>query len=369
MPHPKDSLPAAMKSVNEILPDILDTGALLTMTIDELEAEARTKKIPLPKRDKYSVDERREILIAQLASWIPELTPAQKRAQEIQHDFANAAASGEQLGFPYAPMQPEMARVSPFFVMSKKDMSKRPYIQGAVFQKGAHGTLSYSGPKLSTYDEDMLIAVLSLLREAENRDARVTGRARVTTYKGSLKKILTRAGYPIGGGGYKAALQSLVYLHGAVIKITTKRGAWSMDNILTHSDGSAGDECTIVVNDYFYEAFVPQAGDYIALFDVDKRKNLSPIGKALFRIVTAQSDEGPGTPCYKNRYEALANLMNLNPELPDKEMRRHIRRAIEENIKCKVIAQNSQLFKNGLVVLYHHAEMKKRKANNLLENK
>lgn len=366
MPHPKDSLP---QSVNEILPAILDTGALMTMTIDELEAEARAHKLPIPKRDKYTESQRREFLLAALTSWIPEPTPAQQRGREIREKVAASVGLGEQLWLPCAPVPPDLCRLSPFFVMAKAEMKERPFIKSMVFSKGGFGELTYTGPRLSTYEEDVFIAILSLINEAANRDAAEPGRERFITYKGNKSKILTRAGFKSGkgGSGYKFLQSALEYLHAAVVIIKTRDGKKDIANLLTHTQISK-DTFKITLNEYFYETFI-SGGNFLALIDVDKRNQLTPTGKALYRFVSAQSDHVQEKYCFKGHFITLAEIMNLNPELPLRKKRATVKEAIAALVKNNILTKESRLFSNDQVVLYKHPETAKRRIRKIdIEN-
>ena len=65
-----------------------------------------------------------------------------------------------------------------------------------VIAKSAWGDVTYSGPKLSTFEEDLLLAVLALLKTVSPEDN--AGRP-TWTYRGPLRPILTALGYKTTG--------------------------------------------------------------------------------------------------------------------------------------------------------------------------
>lgn len=88
---------------------------------------------------------------------------------QAQEAHAVITKTPQQLWFPMAPLPTDMCRVSPFFPLAKRDLTERSYIKDMVITDGAWGRIKYSGSQLSTYEEDILMAVLSLLDGAENK--------------------------------------------------------------------------------------------------------------------------------------------------------------------------------------------------------
>jgi hypothetical protein len=91
-------------------------------------------------------------------------------AGEIQKEIApDGKLAPEQMWTPIAPMPTDMCRVSPFFPMARQKLGDRPFIRDMVITSSSWGEIKYTGPKLSTYEEDVLMALLSILDQASHR--------------------------------------------------------------------------------------------------------------------------------------------------------------------------------------------------------
>ncbi len=262
-------------------------------------------------------------------------------ATEIRAEIAPAGVLPPEQGWlNFAPMPTDLCRVSPFFPMAQKQMDRREYIRGMTIASTAWGEITYTGPKLSTYEEDVLLAVLALLKtvqpEGDNRQT--------WTYSGPLRPILTAMGYQTTGKrNYERVKGALELLMGAVVKIQTKKGKWAMSTMLTWA---AGDDKTsdlsVTVNPYFAEMY---AAGSVNLLDLATRAQLSrPVSKALHRFATSHRGE------WRGHFLTLAAAINLGMEHPQKELRRQIKQAMTELRKVGVLATRSK-FAGDVVTL------------------
>lgn len=262
-------------------------------------------------------------------------------AAEVHAEIAPAGKLPPEQGWmSFAPMPTDMCRVSPFFPMNPRQMEKREYIDGMVIASNAWGDVKYSGPKLSTFEEDVLLAVLALLKAVEP-----TGEDEPAwTYDGALRPILVAMGIKrTGGDNYRRVRDALRRLAGAVVEIRTKRGRWTMSSMISWAGGDEkSNDLTVTVNPYFAEMY---AAGSVNLLDLAKRAELSrPVSKALHRFATSHRGD------WRGHFLTLAAAINLDMDQPPKQLRRLIRQGMTELRKVGVLTTKSK-FAGDVVTL------------------
>jgi hypothetical protein len=272
--------------------------------------------------------------------------PLEEHAKQVAAEIHEAVAPDrklppEQGWLNFAPMPTDMCRVSPFFPMNPRQMEKREYLEGMVIAKNAWGEVTYTGPKLSTFEEDVILAVLALLKtvEPEDDDGKPTW-----TYKGPLRPILTVMGYKTTGkNDYERVKDALKRLTVAGVCIQTNRGKWAMSTMLTWAGGDDKNKnLTVTVNPYFAEMY---AAGIVNLLDLAKRAELSrPVSKALHRFATSHRGD------WRGHFLTLAAAINLDLERPQFELRRQVKQAMAELRKVGVLAARSK-FSADIVTL------------------
>lgn len=250
----------------------------------------------------------------------------------------------------FAPMPSDLCRVSPFFPMNPRQMEKREYIRGMVIASNAWGEVTYTGPKLSTFEEDVLLAVLALLKSVDPKET--DGRP-AWTYAGPLRPILVALGHKTTGKrNYERVKSAIELLTGAVVKLQTKRGRWAISSIMAGADGNDTDATVAVtVNAYFAEMYAAGA---VNMLDLAKRAELSrPVSKALHRFATSHRDT------WRGHFLTLAAAINLDLERPHFELRRQIKQAMTELRKVGVLSQKSKFSAADVVTLVPAASLGK----------
>ena len=256
--------------------------------------------------------------------------------------------SPQQQWIPCAPMPTEMCRVSPFFPLGQKQMKERPFIRDTIITSNSWGEIKYTGPKLSTYEEDVLLAVLILLDGEKNRFFdKVDGRP-TYTYRGPLLPVVrllgcTRKSY--GQRDYTRVIDALhlmteasvaLTVHGRTARGKQKERTINITNMLVRAKwDKKRKKLTVTVNPYFYEMY---ANGPLTLIDVAGRAKLkSPVAKALLRFVQShwQQEQKP------THFLTLAKALNLNLEQPPQEIRRLFKRAITELINRELLTDQS----------------------------
>lgn len=268
---------------------------------------------------------------------------ARQVAQEIHKAIAPAGKLPPEQGWlSFAPMPSDLCRVSPFFPMGKNEMAARDVlIRGMVIASNAWGEIKYSGPKLSVFEEDVLLAILALLKTVEPgaSDGKTTW-----TYAGPLRPILTMMGYQTTGKrNYERIKSALELLAMAVVRIQTKRGKWELANIITRAGGDdKGATVAVTVNAYFAEMYAAGA---VNMLDLATRAKLArPVSKALHRFATSHREP------WRGHFLTLAAAINLDMEQPQKQIRRQIKQAMTELRKVGVLSARSK-FAGDVVTL------------------
>ena len=276
-------------------------------------------------------------------SGLPVEDHARQVAQEMHKEIAPASKLPPEQGWlSFAPMPSDLCRVSPFFPMGKNEMAARDVlIRGMVIASNAWGEIKYSGPKLSVFEEDVLLAILALLKtvEPDASDGKTTW-----TYAGPLRPILTMMGYQTTGKrNYERIKSALELLAMAVVRIQTKRGKWELANIITRAGGDdKGATVAVTVNAYFAEMYAAGA---VNLLDLAMRAKLArPVSKALHRFATSHREP------WRGHFLTLAAAINLDMEQPQKQIRRQIKQAMTELRKVGVLSARSK-FSGDVVTL------------------
>lgn len=277
--------------------------------------------------------------------------------QQADDALALIAPEGEvtprQAYFAYAPMPTDLCRVSPFFPMSKNDMAKRDYIEDMPITTSSWGGITYTGPRLSTYEEDVLLAVLALLNNrAENKYVTVLDGVPTYTYIGSLRPILKMMGYDkTGANDYKRILLALKRMQATSIEMqirknTTRKKSVLKKTIMNNMIPNAvwdheTKELSVTINPYFYELYLKGTCTLINMQTRSKLK--SPVAKSLMRFVESHAGDH-----WQGHIYTLADSLNMDRDQPTKEIRRTLNNSIASLIKNGVLMEGSQV--NGDLV-------------------
>lgn len=301
---------------------------------------------------------------AWLASWRSRRNvseEAKEQAQKIQNEVATAIKSAppEQVslaqwcGFPT-----DMTRCSPFFPMNVKELGHREFLQDFLITSANWGEIHYTGPKLSTYDEDTLMCLLAILDKASQyrKLSEVEGE-KTYTYNGPTLPLLRLLGYNRPGKKeYKRIIVSLKMLMSAVIELSISAGKTKsgkkrqpryiqLSNMLSNVQwNDETKELTATVNPFFYETYI--AGR-VTLIDIVKRLNLKGvISKALYRFIQSQRDG-----IFTGHFLTLADALNMDREQPSKKKRQLLKAAIAELIRKGVLLKKSRFLDSDIVRL------------------
>jgi hypothetical protein len=244
--------------------------------------------------------------------------------------------------------------------MNVKDLKDRPFMKNLVITAAHWGEITYSGPKLSTYEEDSLLVLLACLEGVSKHRSETTDKdgRKTYTYRGPALPLLRALGYKKPNNkDYRRLTDSLKLLTVAGVDLRVSSGQknggkkeprfTSMSAMLANvSWDNEKKVLSATINPFFYEAYL--AGT-VTLMDVAKRMALSgTIARSLYRFVQSHRDN----PVFSGHYLTLAQVLNMDTEQPGRKLRELLKRAISELIKKGVLTKKSRFVSQDIVVLH-----------------
>lgn len=271
---------------------------------------------------------------------------AKQVAREV-HDHVRQ--SQEQLRLPGLPMPTDLCRISPFFPLNRNQLKDRPFIQERVVTRNAWGTITFTGLKLSTYEEDVLLAVLAILDDAHQReDAEHEGEP-TYSYTGSARPLLQLMGYSSPNKAeYARLISSLKILSACSLELETSKGdLYVVGGIVSGVHWEPRKRrIKITINPFFRQMY---AAGRVTILDAIKRIAIkSPTGKAMLRFL--ESHKGRE---WRGHFMTLAKSLNLDMEAEQKEIKRRIKSALTE-LKREKILHNRSRFHGDVVTIAEH---------------
>lgn len=329
-----------------------------------------------------------------LASWRSKrdmVEEAKSQGEEIRREVATSLPEQGTLaqwcGFPT-----DMTRCSPFFPMNPKELGERRFLRNYLITSANWGEIKYTGPQLSTYEEDIILVLLAILdvkskyRErceviesiTQNGETKIFVESEGSvpsdmrdivnpklslTYRGPALPLLRLLGYQKPGkDAYKRLIAALELMTVAGVKLAistgqTKSGKQRAPRITQMSAMLAGvlwDDkkkiLTATINPFFYETYL--AGR-VTLMDVAKRMQLKgAITKALYRFIQSQRQN----PVFAGHFLTLADALNMDREQPAKKTRQLLKTAINGLIRHGVLIKKSGFVAQDIIKLNRTVE-------------
>jgi hypothetical protein len=240
-----------------------------------------------------------------------------------------------------------MARTSPFFPMSDREKKNRPH--ETLRWKTSWGSIEVAGPRLSIFDEDVLLAILALLKSTQKKEETTTEDGHQTyTVRTSGYALCKYLGTPPGKNTY-------LFIEGAIDRMTAtkvrlditensngkKNAVFSMAGTILSGwswDRKTG-ELTVTLNPYFYETFKDGLLTYL---DLTLRRRLQgDISKALLRFYESHQSN-PAM-----HMLTIAQAINLR-DMPPFRLKARLKNAFHE-LKQIGYLKTSRIEKNGTV--------------------
>ena len=260
-----------------------------------------------------------------------------KAKEAIEQHILKITGKPEQLKLAFMPTT--MARTSPFFPISKQEMKNRTLYQDFVIEN-RWGRITISGPKLSIYDETVLLALLVLAK-----------RHKTDKFQTSCAELCEVMGITRGKNQYAAISATLDRLTAASINTELfKPGSdkkevarWIKGTILSNVDFEADSASfEVALNQYFLGLY---AANLTTSLDVIARSQLkSDIAKALYRFIQTHK---PGPVPFGLLTLCLG--INVDIEQPLFKIRQQIRKALAELKNHGHIKKGSRIDRNDNV--------------------
>lgn len=237
--------------------------------------------------------------------------------EEIEAHVLQVTGKPQQLKLAFMPTS--MARTSPFFPMGKQEMKDRPLYQKFTIEN-RWGRITISGPKLSIYDESVLLSLLVLAKRHKSE-----------RFQTSYSELCDLMNVARGPNPYHAISDSLKRLAGAIVDTelydsdVSKKVIESVTGVMvTHvRQQEKTSTVDVEISPYFLTLY---GVNLTTSLDVVERSKLKgDTSKALYRFIQTHK---PGPVPFG--LLTLCHGINLNTEQPLSEIRRQVKTAIAE---------------------------------------
>lgn len=239
--------------------------------------------------------------------------------EDIENHILKVTGKPQQLKLAFMPST--MARTSPFFPMSKQEMKDRPVYQDLIIEN-AWGRITISGPKLSIYDESVLLALLVLAKKHKADD-----------FKTNFSKMCDMMKIGRGKSPYAAIAAALKRLVKATLDTELFKADSSKKEVVRSIIGHIINEADmeteegkirVRLNPSFLTIY---AANLTTGLDVEVRAKLKgDTSKALYRFLKTHNLGKEG----KFHLLTLARAINLNVDRPVFEVRKQLKSALSE---------------------------------------
>lgn len=265
---------------------------------------------------------------------MPIESQARQVAQEIHNEIAPAGKLPPEQGWlSFAPVPSDLCRVSPFFPMSKAEISKRPFIEDLTIAKSAWGELRYTGPKLDTFTEDVFLAVLALVDDpAERARVEVDGLP-TTAWTGPVGQIMALMGLNSDGvANYARVRRAFKHMRSTTFEMQLKSGRVDGCGLLAgYSLDPKTKRATVTVDPVFHALY---SRGSVTKLDVERRAKLpGAVAKCVYRFLMSHKAD-----TWKGHWVTLARAINMPMDRPDKLLRHAIRSALASLVKAGVLS-------------------------------
>ena len=240
-----------------------------------------------------------------------------------------------------------MARTSPFFPMSDREKKDRPH--ETLRWKTSWGNIEVAGPRLSIFDEDVLLAILALLKGTQKKEETTTEEGHQTyTIRTSGYALCKYLGTPVGKNTYLSIEGAIDRMTATKVRLDItensngkKNAVFSMAGTILSGwtwDRKSG-ELSVTLNPYFYETFKDGLLTYL---DLTLRRRLQgDISKALLRFYESHQSN-PAM-----HMLTIAQAINLR-DMPPFRLKARLKNAFHELKKIGYL-KTSRIEKNGRV--------------------
>ena len=280
------------------------------------------KLLPSLPREEHKAFQEWFIAYQDFTTWDEFKSKGYRHVMEVKDDIEkhilDVTGKPQQLKLAFMPTT--IARTSPFFPMSKAEMKNRPLYQDFVIEN-RWGRITISGPRLSIYDESVLLTLLVLAKKHKSDHIQT-----------SFSEMCETMGVARGANTYAAISASLKRFRQAVIDTELYKKDSEKKEVARLIGGaivSSVDQETesgkikVTLNPYFLALY---GANLTTSLDVGERAKLKgDTTKALYRFIQTHK---PGSVPFG--LLTLCHGINLNTEQPLFEIRKQIRPALTE---------------------------------------
>lgn len=248
---------------------------------------------------------------------------AKQVAAEIQKVVApKGRLPEERRWITFAPVPSDLCRVSPFFPMSKSEISKRPFVEDLVIAKSSWGELRYTGPKLDTFTEDVFLAVLALVDDPGERKRVEVDGLPTTAWTGAVGQILALMGLTDGAANYARVRRAFKHMRATTFEIQLKAGRIEGCGLLAgYGFNLKTKQATVTVDPVFHGLYSRAS---VTKLDVERRSKLpGAVAKCVYRFAMSHRSDR-----WEGHWVTLARAINLPMDRPDKKLRHALRTAL-----------------------------------------
>lgn len=251
------------------------------------------------------------------------------------------------------PFPVELTRCSPFFPLAKQAMGKRDFMQGELIASTGWGEVRYTGPRLSVFEEDVLLAVLFLVsKPSEYRRREQRGDRFTWAWSGPAFPLLKLMGYERASKrDYKRLIDALSLLMSAVVELSVSDGRTKsgrkrppryilLEHLLERGRWLEEEKVLEVTPNPLL-----LGRSRFSLLDVEERLALKgQVAKALYRFIRGQE-------VWSGSLMTLAEVLHMDTAQPKFTLRRQLAEAIAELKKHGIVTAAGSFIKGDVVKL------------------
>lgn len=242
--------------------------------------------------------------------------PAEIARKDIEQHITKTTGNPKQLQLSFMPTS--MGRTSPFFVMNKKDMTVRTMYQDFVIEN-PWGKITVSGPRLSIFDESVLLALLALAKKHKS-----------VVFSTSYSEICEQMDVSRGGGQYISIRDSISRLRKTSTETLLTKGKQKEEvksfagSILNQVDQDfVKKKIDVSLNPHF---LILYGANLTTSLNMEERAKLKgDATKAMYRFLQTHSPSS-----HRFHLITLAHAVNIDVDQPLKTIRKQLRASLAE---------------------------------------
>lgn len=287
-----------------------------------------------------------------------EQSPWRKEVEEFKARAIKKIPKEEQQVFSFLPHQ--LAKTSIFFPMSDRELKEESRLISRIEQKTGWGTVIVEGIKLAIFEEDVLLALLHLLKtnptqlkDEVSLETNINDLVNIlygaSGYSSRNEEVILRALDRFGHVSFHLIVGNWKKKRKARVRVETKT---TINGILSaHHYDATTKNLKIHFNPYFLAFFLESMLTTISL---SMRRKLKKDGsKALLRFLEAHTNPGPMD------FITVLEAINYNINQPKYKLRWRMKSFITELKQYGVLGNKTKIFQDDKVYFHITKQPKK----------